>query len=216
MNDKKGYYKDALLYRVLEKERLFSLITSLLNNQKYDINLFKNEISLQSHLESLAKEDSDSKYLKKSNSIYLLLTDKLLWIFIEDIDKNENILTYIEECFNEVIYKVNVTDKKFIESLFINEFSDNLLEITVDDENFYEFLTTDSIYGSQINYSHEYEQIIDNNLTIFSYTLQPISGKNVITFWYENAIEFSKHMKLTEMINSVKLLSNHYYHYIRD
>ncbi|MEB4870177.1 hypothetical protein P8831_15735 [Priestia megaterium] len=216
MNDNTGYYKDALLYRILEKERLFSLITLLLNNQNYDITLFNNEISLQSHLENFIKGDNDSKYLKTSNSICLLLIDKLLWIFVKDIEKNEKFLIYIEEYFNKVIDKVNVTEKVFIESLFINEFSDNLLEITVDDENSHEFLAKDSIYGSQINYSHEYEQIIVNNLTIFSYTLQPTTGKNVITFLDRNTIEFSKHMKLTEMINSVKLLSNHYYNYIRD
>lgn len=216
MSDKKKCYKDALLYRVLEKEHLFSLITSLLNTKKYDITLFKNELSLQNYFETLNKEEFVSKYLEKVSSIHFLLIDKLLWIFVQDIDKTEDILADIEQYFDKAIDKVHVTNKNFIESLFINEFSDNLLEITVDDEDYYDFLTSDSIYGSQLNYSHEYEQIIDNNLTIFSYKLQPSTGKNVITFGYENIIEFSKHMKLTEMINSVKALSNHYYHYIKD
>lgn len=218
MSNKENYFRNVLIYDVLDKSEFFFLNNiKLLKDNKQAINFFKSSISMIDHFE----KKLDIKWIENSNDgknhpdFYFLLADNLLWVFFRNKNNAEKTTSTIEKYFSEVVNSIKVTDKKFIEYLLINGFSDNLLEITVVHDGYYDFIESTNIYGSQVNYSTAYEQIINSNCKIISYCLQPLDETSVITFRDENSVEFSKHMKLSQIIRIIDKLSNYYVQFIK-
>lgn len=220
MSNKENHFRDVLVYDVLDKEKFFFVITKLLKSTDQHINFFKSGMSMKEYFEK--ETDSTRGVIKDINKsensypgFYFLLVDSLLWVFLGDVDNAEETTAIIKRYFNKAVSSIRITNKEFLESLFIDGFSDNLLEIHVAHDEYDDFIELTSVYGSQVNYSSEYEQIINNDLKITSYSLQPMNETNVITFRDENSIEFSKHMGLTEIIRIINKISSYYIRYIK-
>ncbi|MBN3525060.1 hypothetical protein [Paenibacillus apiarius] len=134
--------------------------------------------------------------------------DGIIWILLEGSEFNGENHTVLEELFCNSIRKCMVTDKKLVSSLFTEDFSDNLLEISIERHDYYEVLPNNFYYGSQLNYSSEYESIInEDGVEIMSFKLQPHNSDSTITFINENLIEFSQFSHETEMRNQICALS---------
>lgn len=69
-------------------------------------------------------------------------------------------------------------------------------------------LPNDIYYGSQLNYSSEFESIIrKEDIEITSYKLQPQYSNSTITFYNENLIEFSFYSDYSEIRKNIVELS---------
>lgn len=145
----------------------------------------------------------EKSYIEISDMNIFIFGRSLLWVFCDN-----KVINCFEHTFDTEITKYLVTSKDTIGKLFEENYSDNLLEISIDRDDFYEVLPNDIYYGSQLNYSSEFESIIrKEDIEITSYKLQPQHSNSTITFYKENLIEFSFYSDYSEIRKNIVELS---------
>ncbi|MED2794123.1 hypothetical protein P4256_20765 [Bacillus wiedmannii] len=178
-----------------EKQEYFKISVSLSgpNNHLTEIK--------ESNKNNLVKFDEMLKKQNKieGNEINLIIMDRLIWIFGEEVNKSGILSEWFEEFFGKSILPVEITSKKLVSYLFNENFSDNLLEIFIDGEDIYDF-ESDLLLGSRLNKTIEYNNIMRTNGVHFIYLkLQPKGCNHTLKLRYPNMIEFSNKMKETDL-----------------
>ncbi|MCY8076773.1 hypothetical protein [Bacillus haynesii] len=177
------------LINLLEKQKIIATV-NILDNQK---NYFK---SINKDIE---------------NDIQIYFSNNLLWFFVNDIYECSQILKKIELELKKYISKIYVTDKFFIQSVFRNKFSDNLLEINVGGEDLLEF-EEETLTGSFINKSFVYRDVMEfKDIHIRYVKLQPLNLNAVLSLRYPNIVEFSDYIDGKMHLKLIKDFSLHVY-----
>ncbi|MDL1163819.1 hypothetical protein P0100_22710 [Yersinia pestis] len=173
-----------------------------------NVNSFIGEFSKRTHYQ-IDMLDVSHLDLKETNMGIYITAKNLVWVFFdEELLSSEHRHIRIDELFRSKMKKYMVTNKRLLNTLFTEDFSDNLLEISIDRNDYYEILPNNLYYGSQLNYSSEYESIInEDDIEIMSFKLQPQYSNFTITFFNENLIEFSECTDVPEMKRHISDLS---------
>lgn len=200
--------EESRVYVLVDINSFYTKVFELLNENQEQ---FKISVSLSgpnNHLSEI-KESNKNNFVKfdemlkkqskiEGNEINLIIMDRLIWIFGEEVGKFERLFDCFERAFNKSILPVEITSKKFISYLFKENFSDNLLEIFFDGEDIYDF-ESDLLLGSRLNKTIEYNNIMRTNGVHFIYLkLQPKGCNHTLKLRYPNTIEFSNKMKETD------------------
>ncbi|ANN31172.1 hypothetical protein A9498_05585 [Bacillus thuringiensis serovar coreanensis] len=181
--------------------KIFELFNE--NQKKFTFSVYLNG---PNHHLSKIKENNKMNFLKfeemfkkqdkiEENKLNLIVMDRLVWIFVKEAGKFEELLDCFENIFKQSILPVEITSKKFVSYLFNEKFSDNLLEAFIDGEDIYDF-ESDLLLGSRLNRTIEYNNILRTDGVYFIYLkLQPKGCNHTLTLRYPNTIEFSGKME---------------------
>ncbi|HFK1530773.1 hypothetical protein CN646_15945 [Bacillus wiedmannii] len=208
--DYKYFYKS--LFRLLDQETLKKYETSVLVLLLgVNTHLSKSYLtSFNREYQSLFEQGKyEYDFPNATNKFYLIITEQVLWIFLKKNDKFSNLKTNIEMAFEDSLSPIKITDKLFIDFLFKEKFSDNLIDMTIHGLNFLDNLESESYSGSFINDSEIYEEILNlDHLEIIHVKFQPLNFNAMVTFRYPNIIEFNQHINLDVIIELIISLSN--------
>ncbi|MEF7660154.1 hypothetical protein [Bacillus thuringiensis] len=139
--------------------------------------------------------------------------EKLLWMCSRDLKQ-----THLGDIgkFEEYFKRFEITKKEFVNFLFEKEFSDNLMEMFIDGEYIYDYFEDQLIYGTQLNFSQEYEKIIRNDdIKIIDAKMQPLNISSSITLRNENIIEFNNKNNVNENVYILYIISKYIMNYLQ-
>lgn len=133
---------------------------------------------------------SNESLSKPQVNFYLF--EKILWVFVEDIQDNFNLFEEIEETMVDSIENILVTNKNILNEIFKSQFSDNLIEANIGGDDLYEFEES-LLVGTHINKSDVYLKLFQyTDIFIYYLKIQPCNINTVITLRMSNKIEFEK------------------------
>lgn len=208
--DFNSFYKS--LFHLLDKENLKKFKTSasvlMLGVNTHLSNSYLTNFNKD--YESLFNQGKyEYNFPGAKNKFYLIITEQVLWMFLH---KNENLLylkTNIEKAFGNSISPINVTDKRFINFIFKENFSNNLMDVTIENLNFLDDLDSESYSGSFINNSDIYDDIMNlNHLEIIHVKFQPVNFNAMVTLRQPNIIQFNQYIRLEVLYELINSLSN--------
>ncbi len=225
MNIKEFPFNYGLIYKYLDYKSFYKSLFRLLEQEtlkKYESSVLVLLLGVNTHLtkfyQTNFKRDyhpllNQGKYEYNSpdatNKLYLIITEQVLWVFLEKNDNFTLLKTNIEIIFENSIAPIEVTNKLFINFLFNENYSDNLLDVTIEGRDFLDNLESESYSGSFINDRYIYEEIMNlSNVEIIHAKFQPTNFNAMVTFRFPNIIEFNQHIKLEVLTELIISLSN--------
>ncbi|GEM_PF-4629284 len=202
----KNLLTEAIIYSTNDENLLFSKLTTLKNDFR------KQNINISINILDVNEISQGNNFIKDKNiNLELYLFKNIFWIFAEDFEEYSILLLKIELNMKNLISKINITNKTFIDSIFKNGLSDNLLEISIDGDDLIEF-EEDTLVGSSINKTFEYKNIINfEDIQIKYLKLQPLKLNVVLTFRRPNIVNFSDYIIKNMLIDLIKSVSQFIY-----
>ncbi|AZS14326.1 hypothetical protein [Paenibacillus lutimineralis] len=149
----------------------------------------------------LTNRGSNVAPLRLDDFLYAYYHINLFVIFAKRSNLLREHINIFENKYKAILDPLKLTQKKFINYLFENDFSENLMEIEIEREDLYDFFDTDFFIGSCINYTSTYKKILnDEEINIKFLKMQPLNSKFTISLINSNLIHFSNDIEKSEAI----------------
>ncbi|MCY7674921.1 hypothetical protein [Bacillus safensis] len=225
MNTVEFQFDYGVIYKYIDYNSFYNSLFRLLDPEalkKYETSVLVLLLGVNAHLSKSYQTNFNRDYQSlfdqgkyennfpgAKNKFYLIITEQVLWIFLQKNDKYSYLKRNIENVFENSISPIKVTNKRFIDFLIKGNFSDNLMDLTIEGLTFLDDLESESYSGSFINDSDIYEEIINlNHLEIVHVKFQPLNFNAVVTFRYPNIIGFNQHIRYEILFEIIISLSN--------
>ncbi|MGG3872361.1 hypothetical protein [Brevibacillus laterosporus] len=192
MDNQEVFLKDVYIYKVSDKQQLQESIPEITSLD------FKRDIWRR------------IEFLSKINEIEAFLHFDLVWISVSNSRHLNDKVKKLEEFCGNYLRPFKTTHKTFIDFLFKNDFSDNLMEIEIERENIYDIFDRNLFVGSCINYTSTYKKIIDDEKVRIVYSkLQPCNSRIPLTLRGNNLINFNKNIHFNDAIKILDILQDY-------
>ncbi|WP_432694330.1 hypothetical protein ACRBU7_11030 [Priestia aryabhattai] len=154
-----------------------------------------------------------NKTLKQTRHFKIYYDDKkqivigknICYIFLRTFEQLES-LEGEENSWLNSSGRINLIDKNKIDS-YLENVTDNLLEITLSKENYFDYFDTYFFYGSRLQLSHEFDTIINNEDLCIKQLKFQLYDNSTVTIRRENLIEFGSETTVNEKMNFIWFLS---------
>jgi hypothetical protein len=191
MDNQEKFIKDVYIYKVCDKQQLQESIPEITSVD------FKRDDWRRIEL------------LSQSDGIEAFLHFDLVWISVSNYRHLYDSVKKLEKYYENTLCPFKTTEKDFIDFLFKNDFSDNLMEIEIEREHIYDVFDRNLFVGSCINYTSTYKKIIDDEKVRIIYSkLQPCKSRTTLTLRGFNQIHFSKQLHKQDAIKILDILQN--------
>ncbi|KOY83078.1 hypothetical protein I6G82_11060 [Lysinibacillus macroides] len=160
------------------------------------------------------KNDKEDKYkalkinhfsIYYNEEIQLVVGKNIFCVFLLNFEQIKS-FSFWGNSGSEFIDKINLTRKHVINDI-INVITDNILEITLSKENYFDYFDNYFFYGSSLQITREFEIIMENaDLFINQFKFQ-FFGNSTVDIRDENLVEFGKEVTVHEKMHFIWYLS---------
>lgn len=142
-------------------------------------------------------------YMNKKEQ--LIVGENIFCVFLHYEEENEKYVTSNAD-LNRFISKVNLTKKKYIRRM-LTSITNNIMEIRLSKDNYFNYFDNYILYGSNLQFSLEFDEIMQNEELEIKQIKFQLFNQSVVTIRDGNQIEFNKNTSSEEKMEFISFLS---------
>lgn len=176
----------------------------------YDLTQFKKDefISKINYMEREHTSTSNPYHLLiyMNQQEQLIIGKNIFCVFSHSEEENNQWISSKTDLYR-ILSKINLTRKLYIQKI-LTSVTNNIMEIKISKDNYFNYLDSYILYGSSIQFSSEFDEIMQNEELEIKQIKFQLFDQSVITIRDGNQVEFNRNTSNEEKIEFVLFLSH--------
>jgi hypothetical protein len=181
----------------------------------YDLRKFKKTEFVLPFNNQFEISQKKNNLINSKNSIHIFYNSEIQFIFGMNIFCFFTKPIYEENCkvggidngLLKFLHKVNLTEKKNLLK-FIDVVTYNIMEITLEQEGYFDYFDSNFLYGSRLQLSLDFETIMEAAELNIEHIKFQLFENSTVNIRNENQVEFSNNISENEKIKFIICLSS--------
>jgi len=176
----------------------------------YDLTQFKKNkfLSKINYMERDNKSTSNpyNLLIYMNQQEQLVIGKNIFCVFYHSEEENNQWINSKTDLYR-ILSKINLTQKLYIQRM-LTSVTNNIMEIKLSKDNYFNYFDSYILYGSSIQFSSEFDEIMQNEELEIKQIKFQLFDRSVITIRDGNQVEFNKNTSNEEKIEFVLFLSH--------